>query len=61
MRLLIELKAIHNCPYEMEYYSHLQGFIYKLLQGSIYDNLHDVAGSKLYTFSNIFPFDSQRE
>jgi CRISPR-associated endoribonuclease Cas6 len=61
MRLLIELKAVQNCPYEMEYHSHLQGFIYKLLQGSIYDNLHDVAGSKLFAFSNIFPFDSIKE
>jgi CRISPR-associated endoribonuclease Cas6 len=55
-RLLIELKSTQNTKYETEYHYHLQGFIYGLMRGSVYDSLHDAEGSKLFSFSNIFPY-----
>ncbi len=55
MRLVIRLRAIENTPYEMQYHYHLQGFIYNLLRGSIYDQIHDKQGYKFFCFSNIFP------
>jgi CRISPR-associated endoribonuclease Cas6 len=61
MRILIELQSTQNSPYEMEYHCHLQGFIYNLLSGSVYDVLHDEKGSKYFAFSNIFPFDNIRQ
>jgi CRISPR-associated endoribonuclease Cas6 len=39
----------------MQYHYHLQGFIYNLLKGSIYDQIHDMRGNKFFSFSNIFP------
>jgi CRISPR-associated endoribonuclease Cas6 len=39
----------------MEYHYHLQGLIYKLIDGSKHD-VHDKAGSKFFSFSNVFPF-----
>ncbi len=45
----------------MQYHCHLQGFIYNLLKGSIYDQLHDSKGSKFFSFSNIFPFNDIRQ
>ena len=55
MRLLIKLLSTINSQFEMEYHYHLQGLIYKLINGSKYD-VHDKAGSKFFSFSNIFPF-----
>lgn len=57
MRLLIELKALYDFPYNTEYHNHLQGFIYNLLNNSPFDGLHDSKGYKQFVFSNIFPFD----
>ena len=45
----------------MQYHYHLQGFIYNLLRGSIYDQLHDTRGCKFFSYSNIFPFDDLRQ
>jgi CRISPR-associated endoribonuclease Cas6 len=45
----------------LQYHCHLQGFIYNLLKGSIYDQLHDSEGSKFFSFSNIFPFNDIRQ
>jgi CRISPR-associated endoribonuclease Cas6 len=39
----------------------LQGFIYNLLRGSVYEQLHDTEGSKFFSFSNIFPFDDPKK
>ena len=61
MRLLIKLKATENTPYEMQYHYHLQGFIYNLLKGSIYDQIHDMRGNKFFSFSNIFPANDLRQ
>ncbi len=55
MRLLIKLRSTQNCSYEMQYHYHLQGFIYNLLRGSVFDQIHDKEGSKFFSFSNIFP------
>ncbi len=55
MRLLIRLRCIENCPYEMQYHYHLQGFIYNILKGSKCHYIHDKEGYKFFCFSNIFP------
>jgi CRISPR-associated endoribonuclease Cas6 len=39
----------------MQYHYHLQGFIYNLLRGSKYHQIHDKEGYKFFCFSNIFP------
>lgn len=55
MRVVVRLRTVENNPYEMQYHYHLQGFIYNLLRGSIYDQIHDKQGYKFFCFSNIFP------
>lgn len=55
MRLLIRLRCTEDGQYEMQYHYHLQGFIYKLLEGSKYHYVHDKDGYKFFCFSNIFP------
>ncbi len=55
MRLLIRLRCTEDGPYEMQYHYHLQGFIYKLLEGSKYHYVHDKDGYKFFCFSNVFP------
>jgi CRISPR-associated endoribonuclease Cas6 len=55
MRLLLRLKCSNSSLYEMQYHYHLQGFIYHLLKGSIYEHIHDKEGYKFFCFSNIFP------
>jgi CRISPR-associated endoribonuclease Cas6 len=45
----------------MQYHSHLQGFVYNLLRGSVYEELHDQKGSKPFSFSNIFPYTNLRQ
>lgn len=39
----------------MQYHYHLQGLIYRLIQGSRYHQIHDKEGFKFFCFSNIFP------
>ena len=55
MRVLVELKAKANCVYDLMYHHKLQGFLYDLLRGSAYSDLHDKRGYKFFCFSNIFP------
>jgi CRISPR-associated endoribonuclease Cas6 len=55
MRLLLKLKSIKTCSYEMNYHYYLQGFIYNLLKGSKFEYLHNKNGYKFFCFSNIFP------
>ena len=55
MRLLIKVKTVKDCRYEMQYHYHLQGFIYHLLNRSEYQTIHDKRGYKFFCFSNIFP------
>src|ERR1035437_5524721 len=55
MRVLVELRALSNCVYDLMYHHKLQGFLYGLLAGSEYGGLHDRRGYKFFCFSNIFP------
>jgi len=55
MRLLIELKALNDCVYDLRYHHKLQGFLYGLLEDSFYRDLHNERGYKFFSFSNIFP------
>jgi CRISPR-associated endoribonuclease Cas6 len=55
VRLLIKLRCIESCLYQMEYHYQLQGFIYSLIKGSKYHHLHNKQGYKFFCFSNIFP------
>jgi CRISPR-associated endoribonuclease Cas6 len=55
MRLLVELKGLKNCVYDVMYYHKLQGFIYGLLEDTSYRDLHNGRGYKFFSFSNIFP------
>ena len=61
MRLLIKLKVTENTHYDMQYHYHLQGFIYNLLKGSTYDQIHDMRGNKFFSFSNIFPANALQQ
>jgi CRISPR-associated endoribonuclease Cas6 len=54
MRLLLKLKSTKDQPYQEHHYQ-LQGFIYNLLKGSKFENIHDKEGYKFFCFSNIFP------
>ena len=55
MRVLVELRAKASCVYDLMYHHKLQGFLYDLLRGSAYGDLHDRRGYKFFCFSNIFP------
>jgi CRISPR-associated endoribonuclease Cas6 len=55
MRLLVELRALRDCVYDLMYHHKLQGFLYGLLKGSVYQDLHNKKGYKFFSFSNIFP------
>jgi CRISPR-associated endoribonuclease Cas6 len=57
MRLLIKLRCIESCRYELQYHYHLQGVIYSLLKGSKYSK----EGYKFFCFSNIFPIAKNLE
>jgi CRISPR-associated endoribonuclease Cas6 len=61
MRLLIKLRCIESGKYEMQYHYQLQGFIYNLIRGSMYDQIHNREGYKFFGFSNIFPAKDLRE
>ena len=55
MRVLVELGAVCDCVYDLMYHHKLQGFLYRLLAGSAYGDLHDRRGCKFFCFSNVFP------
>lgn len=55
MRLLIRLKAVKDCAYEMKYHAKMQGFFYNLLRSAGIDSLHNRKGYKFFCFSNIYP------
>ena len=61
MRLLIRLKALKNCSYDLKYYSKIRGFFYSLQKGSKYFNKHENIGYKFYSFSNIIPAKDMKE
>jgi len=55
MRILVKLRSIGEFEYDLEYYSKIQAFIYKLIKGSAFDYIHSKVGYKFFCFSNIFP------
>jgi len=55
MRVLVELRSLCSCVYDLMYHHKLQGFLYGLLAGSAYADLHGKRGYKFFCFSNIFP------
>ena len=61
MRVLVELRALCDCVYDLMYHHKLQGFLYRLLAGSAYGDLHDRRGYKFFCFSNIFPSVDMRK
>ncbi|MCJ7631186.1 CRISPR-associated endoribonuclease Cas6 [Candidatus Bathyarchaeota archaeon] len=55
MRLLVSLQALGDWAYDLKYHHKLQGFLYRLMEGTIYRDLHDRKGYKFFCFSNLFP------
>ena len=55
MRILLKLKSLKNCAYDLKYYNKVRGFLYELQKHSKYFNKHDNTGYKLYSFSNLLP------
>ena len=55
LRLLIQLFAENAFPYDQGYHHNLQGFIYRLIKRTGYNDLHDREGCKFFSFSNIIP------
>jgi len=55
VRLLVEFGALGDCVYDLRYHHKLQGFLYGLLKGSPYRDLHNRRGYKFFSFSNVFP------
>ena len=54
MRIIITLKSLQDCSY-ISSYDKLRGFVYSLQRESSAFNQHNLAGYKLFAFSNIFP------
>lgn len=61
MRVLLTLKAVDDMLYDIEYYTKLQGFFYKLLFAAGFKNVHDTKEFKYFSFSNIFPYPENRQ
>src|SRR3989344_2517254 len=61
LRILVKLRALKDCAYDLKYYSKVRGFLYGLQKGSKYFNRHDNTGYKLYTFSNPLPPKDMRQ
>lgn len=55
MRIVIRLVSEGNYTYDLKYHKKLQGFIYNLLKGTPYEELHDKKGYKFFCFSPILP------
>jgi len=55
MRILLKLKAINSCTYDLKYFTKLQGFVYGLIKNSEYSSIHDEKQYKFFCFSNIYP------
>lgn len=56
MRILLELEALADYPYDNDYHYHMQAFVYSLIRGTGKEHLHDGLGYKFFCFSNIFPY-----
>ena len=55
MRLMIEFTPLSNFGFDYVDKHKVQSFIYYLLRGSDYDDLHKRSGFKFFCFSDIFP------
>ena len=55
MRILLKLKSLKDCFYDLKYYNKVRGFLFALQKDSKYFNKHDNTGYKLYSFSNLLP------
>lgn len=55
MRCLVRLEADKDQAYDAAYHAQLQGAIYRLLEQSGHDDIHDLSPFKFLTFSNVFP------
>jgi CRISPR-associated endoribonuclease Cas6 len=60
MRLLITLRSLKACAYDLKYHHKLRGFLYGLQKGSAAFNRHVLEGYKYFCFSNIFPVKDMR-
>ena len=61
MRILLELEALANYPYNNDYHYHMQAFVYSLIREAGIEYLHDRLGYKFFCFSNIFPYRASLE
>lgn len=55
MRLLVSLQCLGDWAYDLKYHHKLQGFLYGLMEGTVYRGLHDRRGYKFFCYSNLFP------
>lgn len=58
MRILLKLESTRDQEYQLDYHYNMQGFIYNLLKGSKFEDLHNKDGYKFFCFSNIFPYST---
>lgn len=56
MRLLIKLKAQRDATYQTAYHNKLRGRLWRALDGTSYDELHDTGDPPGFTYSNVFPW-----
>jgi len=55
MRLVLKLKVLNNCEYDLKYNHKCQGFIYNLIRNTPYERLHNERDYKFFNFSNFIP------
>jgi CRISPR-associated endoribonuclease Cas6 len=55
MRILLKLRSLKDCSYDLKYFHKMQGFFYGLMEDTPYNALHDKPGYKFFCFSNLFP------
>ena len=53
--MVLTLRSTRSSPYDLCYHRNLQGFIYSLIRGAGYLDLHDKPGCKFFSFSNLIP------
>ena len=61
MRIVIQIAAKGDYSYDKKYHSKLQGWVYNLMKGTEYKNLHDSRNPKLFCFSNVFPAKDMKQ
>jgi len=61
MRILVNLFARADTAYDNSYHHKLRGRIWRALEGTEYDQIHDKNQPKPVTYSNPFPPRDMRE